>query len=70
MKRDDFFTPPEAAKEMMCSPMFVRSLIRERKLPVYQVGKRFYIPRSAIVEYIASQTVPVVTASTGSDENG
>ena len=56
MKRTDYYTPPEAASVMMCSALHVRMLIRKQK-PVYQVGKRSYIPKAAVEEYIASKTI-------------
>lgn len=60
LERKNFLTPPEAADIMMCSKLHVRTLIKERKLPVYQVGTRSYIPRNAIEAYIEAHTFPAV----------
>lgn len=58
MERSEYLTPPEAAVIMMCSALHVRSLIKQRKLPVYFVGRRAYIPRNAVYEYISTMTTP------------
>ena len=56
LERNNFCSPPEAAKLMMCSALHIRNLIKDRKLPVYKVGTRSYIPKAAIEKYIKSQT--------------
>ena len=58
LKRSNYFTPPEAAEVMMCSALHVRHLIRMNQLPVYQVGRRSYIPKAALYAYIKSKTIP------------
>lgn len=56
MNREDYFTPEEASEVMMCSSAHIRNLVRNRVLPVYRVGRRLFIPKEAVLEYIASQT--------------
>ena len=60
MERSKYYTPPEAASEMMCSALHVRKLIERRVLPVYQVGSRSYIPKEAVAAYIKSKTIPAI----------
>ncbi len=57
MERSKYYTPPEAASEMMCSALHVRQLIARRELPVYKVGSRSYIPKKAVEDYITSKTI-------------
>lgn len=59
MDRSEFYTTTEAATVMMCTSNHVRQLVYDGKLPAYYVGKRAYIPRTAIYQYIQSQTVNV-----------
>lgn len=56
LERKNFLSTPEAAEMMMCSALHIRNLIKDRKLPVYKVGTRSYIPKAAVEEYIKSQT--------------
>ncbi len=60
MERSKYYTPPEAASEMMCSALHVRKLIERRALPVYHVGSRSYIPKEAVAEYIRAKTIPAI----------
>ena len=60
LDRKDYMTPPEAAEMMMCSKLHVRKLIKERRLPVYKVGTRCYIPRNAVEQYIESKMIPAL----------
>ena len=59
LERKNFLTPPAAAEIMMCSKLHVRTLIKERKLPVYKVGTRSYIPKTAVESYIKSHTYEI-----------
>ena len=56
LERKNFLSTLEAAEMMMCSALHIRNLIKNRKLPVYKVGTRSYIPKVAVEEYIKSQT--------------
>ncbi len=58
MDRTEYMTPSKAAEAMMCSSVYVRKLIKARRLPVYKVGTRSYIPRAAVEAYITTHTIP------------
>jgi excisionase family DNA binding protein len=55
--RDPLLDVDQAAELLGTGPRFVRRLIAERRIRFVKLGRHVRIPESALVDYIATNTV-------------
>jgi excisionase family DNA binding protein len=63
--RDPLLDVDEAGELLGTGPRFIRRLIAERRIRYVKVGRHVRIPESALVDYIAANTVQPAGARRG-----
>jgi excisionase family DNA binding protein len=63
--RDPLLDVDEAGELLGTGPRFVRRLIAERRIRYVKVGRHVRIPESALIDYIAANTVQPAGARRG-----
>jgi excisionase family DNA binding protein len=59
--RDPLLDVDEAGELLGTGPRFVRRLIAERRIRYVKVGRHVRIPESALIDYVATNTIEPVT---------
>jgi excisionase family DNA binding protein len=59
--RDPLLDVDQAGELLGTGPRFVRRLIAERRIRYVKVGRHVRVPESALIEYVAQNTIEPVT---------